>query len=284
MDLTNQISLGFIGAGKVGVSLGAYFKSKGLDVVGYVSRNPESARKAALITSTGNFSLKELVAKCRMIWITTPDDQIEKAWNKLAQYELAGKLICHTGGEKDSSVFLGIAAKGAVGYSIHPMHAFADKTGRIDGLETTRFTLEGDPTYFQLFQKLFLKLGNKLYIIDRQHKPVYHLANVMATNLVLALLSLGSEYLSQCGSFGDEPLEVLMPMIENNLENLKHNSFVRALTGPVERNDRGTVMKHLEVIAPNDVGLYKELSKKLIDLAAKKHPEQDYTCMLQILG
>lgn len=284
MDLANHISLGFIGAGKVGVSLGAYFRSKGFDVTGYVSRNPESARRAALITSTGCFSLKELAAKCRMIWITSPDDEIERAWNELAQYELTGKLICHTSGAKDSGVFSGIAAKGAFGYSVHPMHAFADKTGSIDGLDKTCFTLEGDPAYFQLFQQLFSKLGNKLYIIDRRHKPRYHLANVMATNLVLALLSLGSEYLSQCGSFGDEPLEALMPMIENNFDNLKRNGLIHALTGPVERNDPGTVMKHLDVLAPtDDACLYQELSKKLLKLAVEKYPERDYTYMRQIL-
>lgn len=283
MDLANQISLGFIGAGKVGVSLGTYFRSKGLNVVGYASRNTESARKAALITSTGYFTLKELAAKCRMLWITTPDDQLEKAWSELAQYDLTGKLICHTSGAKDSGVFSGITAKGAFGYSIHPMHAFADKTGRIEGLETTYFTLEGDSTNIQLFQQLFSMLGNKLFVIDRQYKPMYHLANVMVTNLVLALLSLGSGYLSQCGSFGEEPFKVLMPMIENNLDNLKHNGFINALTGPIERNDLGTVMKHLEVISPIDAGLYQELSKKLIELAAEKHPEQDYNSMRWLL-
>lgn len=283
MDLTNHIIHGFIGAGKVGIGLGAYFQSKGLNVVGYSSRNPESARKAAAITSTGCLTLKELVGQSNLIWITTPDDQIEKVWEEISRYELEGKLICHTSGAKDSSVFSGSAAKDAFGYSVHPMRAFADKTGRVSGLDRTCFTLEGDPTYFQLFQQLFSKLGNKLFIIDRHHKPMYHLANVMATNLVLALLNLGTEYLSKCGLFGDETLEALLPMVENNLNNLKNFGFINALTGPVERNDLGTVMKHLQVIDPNDADLYKVLSKKLLELAIKKHPEQDYTGMGELL-
>jgi len=283
MDSTSHTSFGFVGAGKVGTSLGAYFKSKDLDVVGYVSRNPESARKAASITSTSCLTLKELAAKCNLIWITTPDDQIENAWNELAQFELQGKLICHTSGAKDSRVFSGIAAKGAFGYSVHPMRAFAAITEMIEGLDTTGFTLEGDPTYFQQFQQLFTRLGNKLFIIDRKHKPMYHLANVMATNLILALLSIATEYLSECGSFGDEPFEALMPMVENNLANLKYNGFINALTGPVERNDLGTVKKHLEVIAPKDARLYQILTQKLLELAEKKHPERDYTYIRQIV-
>lgn len=56
-----------------------------------------------------------------------------------------------------------------------------------------------------------------------------------------------------------------------------------ALTGPVERNDFGTVIKQFEVLAPPDLHIYKALSKKLLELAVKKHPEQDYTDMRQIL-
>lgn len=283
MDPANQNTHGFIGAGKVGIGLGAYFQRKGLNVVGYSSRNPESARKAAGITSTRCLTLKELVGQSNLIWITTPDDQIEKVWKEISRYELEGKLICHTSGAKDSSVFSGSAAKGAFGYSVHPMRAFADKTGRTYGMDRTCFTLEGDPAYFQLFQQLFSELGNKLFIIERQHKPMYHLANVMATNLVLALLNLGTEYLWKCGLFGDGPLEALLPMVENNLDNLKNSGFINALTGPVERNDLGTVMKHLEVIDPTDAYLYKGLSKKLLELAVKKHPEQNYTGMRQLL-
>ncbi|NLL67548.1 MAG: DUF2520 domain-containing protein [Clostridiaceae bacterium] len=283
MALTSQLRSGFIGAGKVGVSLGAYLKSKGFDVIGYFSRNLESAKNAASITSSSCLTIKELVAECNLIWITTPDDQIEKVWNELVHYELDGKLICHTSGVKDATVFTGIIAKGAFGYSVHPMRAFADKTGKIEGLETTCFTLEGDPTHYQQFKQFFRTLGNKLFFIDRKDKPMYHLANVMVTNLVLGLLSMGSEYLSQCGSFSEGAIEALLPMIENNINNLKRNGFSNALTGPVERNDLGTVIRHFDILSPCDLHIYKDLSRKILDLAVKKRPKRDYSSMLQIL-
>lgn len=235
------------------------------------------------MTSTCGYTVPELVKQSNMIWITTPDDQIEHVWNELVRYDLEGRLICHTSGAKDSSVFEGITRKGAYGYSVHPMYAFADKNGQCDGLETASFTLEGESSRRCEFQNLFTLLGNRLYIIDRQYKPLYHLANVMVTNLVLSLFSIGSEYMTQCGSFGSEALDVLMPLIENNIANLKRNGLIQALTGPVERNDSGTVLKHLECMAPADACLYKELSKRLLELAARKHPGKDYTRMRQIL-
>ena len=41
------MQIGFIGAGKVGVSLGKYFKEKGREVAGYYSLTEKSAQWAA---------------------------------------------------------------------------------------------------------------------------------------------------------------------------------------------------------------------------------------------
>jgi len=38
---------GFIGAGKVGFSLGKYLKENGVEITGYFSKSPESAKSAA---------------------------------------------------------------------------------------------------------------------------------------------------------------------------------------------------------------------------------------------
>ncbi|MHB1485741.1 MAG: NAD(P)-binding domain-containing protein [Saccharofermentanales bacterium] len=85
----DNIRIGFIGAGKVGVTLGAYFISKGLCFSGYSSRSIKSAQVAAEITSTQAFQgVQQFVEECDMLFITTPDDQITKVWNlmPLIQY------------------------------------------------------------------------------------------------------------------------------------------------------------------------------------------------------
>ena len=43
---------GFIGAGKVGFSLGKYLKENGVEITGYFSKSPESAKSAADFTNT----------------------------------------------------------------------------------------------------------------------------------------------------------------------------------------------------------------------------------------
>ena len=45
-----QTKIGFIGAGKVGVSLGKFFREGGLTVTGYYNRHREAAQAAADFT------------------------------------------------------------------------------------------------------------------------------------------------------------------------------------------------------------------------------------------
>ena len=57
-----------------------------------------------------------------------------------------------------------------------------------------------------------------------------------------------------------------------------------ALTGPVERNDVMTVRRHLECIeAGADREMYRAVSRKLVELTQKKHPDSDYTEMRRLL-
>lgn len=50
------MAVGFIGAGKVGFSLGRYFTGHSIRVSGYYSRNPKSAHEAADFTGTGFYA------------------------------------------------------------------------------------------------------------------------------------------------------------------------------------------------------------------------------------
>lgn len=56
------MNIGFIGAGKVGFSLGKYLTERNVRVTGYYSRNPDSSREAADFTNTRQYmNLRHLV-------------------------------------------------------------------------------------------------------------------------------------------------------------------------------------------------------------------------------
>lgn len=278
------ISIGFIGAGKVGKGLGVYFCSRGHLVAGYYSRNTQSAQEAAELSKSCVYTdINELVNACGMIILTTPDEQIIPVWQQLKNCDIKSKIICHTSGSLSSSVFEGACGHGAYVYSIHPMYAFSDKSGKSQGLENAYFTIEGDPAHLEDLKNFISSLGNKVLTIDTDRKVLYHIANVTASNLVLALLRIADNCMQQSGIGGGEAMQALMPLILGNISSISEKGVVNSLTGPIERNDLSTIQKHLGAL-PEQYGIiYSELSVILTQLAEQKHSDRDYTLILDQL-
>ena len=55
------MKVGFIGAGKVGFSLGKYFKTHGVSVVGYYSKTPESANQQQILQEQKSMALLRIL-------------------------------------------------------------------------------------------------------------------------------------------------------------------------------------------------------------------------------
>ena len=279
------MNIGFIGAGKVGVSLGKYFTINKLTVVGYYSEFSKCALEAAEFTNSKAFSsMEDLICVCNVIFITTPDDTIPIIWDKIQHLNLKDKILCHTSGSLSSEVFKNISNCSAYGYSIHPMYAFSDKFNSYKNLKTACFSIEGDFKHLHSLKELFEGFGNKVIVINKDNKALYHLASVTVSNLVLSLINVGCGYLSNCGLNENEALGALMPLIQNNIDNLKLKDFSSALTGPIDRNDLGTVEKHLLVIPEEHEDVYKTLSLNLAKISKEKHINKNYSNLEKLLG
>ena len=78
------MTVGFIGAGKVGFTLGKYFAVNGIEISGYYSQSYDSAEKAADFTESRAFNnIGGLVRECDVIFITTPDSSIKDIYLSL---------------------------------------------------------------------------------------------------------------------------------------------------------------------------------------------------------
>jgi len=281
----DKMNIGFIGAGKVGVSLGKYFKANDLELTGYYSRSFNSAKEASEFTDSKPYEdLHSLIKDSKIIFITTPDDSILSLWNVIKEYDIKDKIICHTSGSLSSKIFSNINNSGAFGYSIHPIFAFSDKFNCYQNLKNAYFSIEGDKEYIYDLKNIFETLGNRIFVIDSDKKPLYHLANVCVSNLVLSLINVGCTNLIECGFDEKNALAALMPLIENNIASLKAGDFSTALTGPIERGDLGTIKAHIEAMPETQLELYKSLSLNLIKLSMKKHVDRDYSGIENYLG
>lgn len=271
------MKISFIGAGKVGFSLGKYLVENGTTVSGYYSKNENSSKEASKFTNTKQFlNLKDLVNESDAIFITTQDSFIASVWEKLKDLNIEGKIICHCSGSLSSSIFSNIDKYGAYGYSIHPLFAISDKYSSYKILNEAFIAIEGHEKYLGFFEKLFKSLGNNVQVISKENKMLYHAAAVTSSNLVLGLIKDGVDYLTKCGFSEESAMEALFPLISFNIDNAKKHGVIKSLTGPVERGDLSTIKGHLSVINPDNVRDYKMLSKKVLNIAKVKNKDRDY--------
>ncbi|MCB2296859.1 Rossmann-like and DUF2520 domain-containing protein [Clostridium tagluense] len=276
--------IGFIGCGKVGFSLGKYFSLKGITLSGYYSKFYKDAKEASKFTNSKAYeNINDLARDSSIIFITTPDDSIHEVLQRLSNLDLTNKIICHTSGSLTSSIFLDINNSDAFAYSIHPIFPFSDKYNSYKTLQNACFSIEGPEAHIPVLKDFIQYLGNKSFTINKEDKALYHLASVTVSNLVLSLINTGCSYLSQCGLSENDALQALLPLIQNNIDNIKTKGFISSLTGPIERNDLNTVKQHIGAVPTVDVKTYKNLSLKLLSLSQKKHSNKDYSKLKEFL-
>lgn len=279
------IKFGFIGAGKVGFSLGKYLTENNIYVTGYYSKNQHSSEEAAIFTNTRYYTnLKTFIEDSDAIFITTPDGEIPSVWNEIKEFPINNKLICHCSGSISSEIFSNITKYGAYSYSIHPMFAISSKYDSYKNFPNAFITIEGHKEYQKYLEDLFISLGNNVAIISKKNKALYHVACVTVSNLVLSLINNGITYLKDCEFSEEMAIKALFPLIEFNLNNIKSDGVVKSLTGPVERGDLSTIKNHCKVLCEEDEKLYKLLSKNVLKIAKTKNINRDYRKIEEYLG
>lgn len=276
--------IGFVGAGKVGFTLGKYMTEHNICVSGYYSRSEASAKQAADFTHTTYYrTLEELTASSDALFLTVPDGALEDVWNSLKRYSLTGKFICHCSGAMTSAVFSEIDQMGAFGYSIHPLFAINSKRHSYLEISNAYFTIEGTPEHIHVWKKFFETLGNPVRIINAENKVLYHGAAVFASNLVTGLFEMGVSLLMTCGFDRESGEAALGPLFVHNCQAVAKEGTERALTGPVERGDAATMWKHLEAFSEEEQEIYRDISAVLLDIAKRKNPRRDYKEVSQLL-
>lgn len=268
---------GFIGAGKVGFSLGKYLAEGGVPVAGYYSRSKSSAEEAAAFTGSRYYeALADIVDDSDTLFVTVPDGIIGEIWDDMRGLQVKGKKICHCSGSISSAAFLDAEALGAYSYSVHPLYAVSDKYQSWKELSKAYFAIEGSPEHLEELRRVFAGLGNKVVSIDTSKKTLYHAAAVMVSNQMAALADIGAGLLCQCGFDPLDAAAALGPLIEGNAVQIARVGAEKALTGPVERGDASTVRRHLEVLEEPERSVYLKLSRRLVEIAERKHPERNY--------
>ena len=276
--------IGFIGAGRVGYTLGKYMKEHGADVTGYYSRTPEHAKEAARFTDTCFYDDPDkLIKDSDCIYLTVSDNAIQSVFNELDEnYDLTGRIICHTSGAMSSKAFADSKHE-VYGYSVHPNFAVSDKLTSYLNFQNAFITIEGDHHHLGEIVEFYKNLGLHVGVISAESKPKYHAASVFASNFVCGIYGTAVRLLTECGFSEESASLALRGLFLGNAAGVGEKGPVGQLTGPTERCDTKTIRTHLEVLSPGDAELYKMLTSETLALAKKKNVDRDYSELESLL-
>lgn len=258
------MTIAFIGAGKMGSSLGHLFSSHQQKVLGYYDLNRDTALFAAKTTHSICFeNLSDLATRADYIFITTPDDQIAATCQQLVSIGIAPTcFVGHTSGVLTSDSLLAASENGNPTASVHPLQAVTGGKPGADNLQRAVFTIEGNSLGTTLIHKLLLQCNLTIHQLDKAAKVYYHASACVASNYLVTLMDYALDLMQLAGFTPQDGYAALTPLIEGTLENIRQNGPANALTGPIRRGDAQSIALHLQAIDQAELKskqLYKQL-------------------------
>ena len=145
-------------------------------------------------------------------------------------------------------------------FSFHPLVSFSHEFYNPEFYRTIPIVgVLGQPA----FDEIFSGLENPYYEISADHKTMYHALVSMAANFPQLLWK---EIAGELHQKLNLDFELLRPLLQKSLENSLRFPNT-APTGPIVRNDRHTIYKHLAVVDRQDLRhiyySFLDLNKKI---------------------
>ena len=179
-------------------------------------------------------------------------------------------------------------SRGALIASVHPNQSFPRKLKDAKAFQGVYFALEGGDKARAMAENIVRDLGGHPFVIRAEDKPVYHAACSVASNFFVALLDVAVSLLQQCGLEPNTGRDLLLPLVERTLQNVKKFNTSEALSGPIVRGDHKSIKRHLDALVkyPPYHQLYITLAFQALEIAKRRGeiPEDKIKTLEDLLG
>lgn len=290
LSLPRTLTVGLIGAGRVGAVLGAALAAAGHRVVAASgSSGAAKARMALLLPQTPVRSTAAVArAATDLLIVAVPDDALAGLVDDLAEAGALrpGQVVAHTSGAHGLGVLAPAAAVGARPLALHPAMTFTGTPDDLARLAGISYGVTAPAELRAFAARLVTDLGGVPEWVAEGDRALYHAALAHGANHLVTLVNEAVDRLRDAGV--DRPEKVLAPLLRAALENALRLGD-DALTGPVSRGDAGTVRRHLERLAataPESVTPYLALARRTADraIAAGRLRPADAESLLDVLS
>lgn len=271
MPIISPPTFNLIGPGRLGQTLTRLWHDAGLITVsGLLGREPAHTRSAREFIGAGRVLNWAALAPAQLTLLATPDDAFEPLARTLAASGLIrrGDVVFHCSGALPSAVLAPLRTEGAMIASVHPLKSFAVPELAITNFAGTCCATEGDAAALAMLAPLFDAIGGQRFAIDPTRKLLYHAGAVLACNHLVALMEAALRCMEQAGIPRANAWPALRPLIDGSLANIDQLGPRDALTGPVARGDRVTVLR--EIAATQQAGpLVSDTYRVLSEMAER---------------
>jgi predicted short-subunit dehydrogenase-like oxidoreductase (DUF2520 family) len=259
------VELSIIGAGRTGRTLGFLARRAGLEIGPVVCRTAAHAREAAAFIGAGRPGTE--LRGAALTIIAVPDGEIAGVVGSIKMPR--GGVAAHTCASLGAEALRPLHPAGA----LHPLRSFADPSRAADLFPGTACAVDGDPEALAVLEDFVRDIGGVPIRVRSDRKALYHAGAVFASNYVVAALDSALRLFDAAGVPRREAAPALLKLAEGTLENVRSVGVPEALTGPVERGDVGTVLRHVEALAsgaPELSAAYAALGRRAIEAAIAK--------------
>ena len=272
---TAKPKIAIIGCGRVGTALALGLQRAGYPISGLASRRLASAHAVAARLG-GKIPIGQAPApvtiQAEAVFITTPDGVIAQVCRETAREGgfAPGGVVLHCSGALPSTILAAARDNGAHIGSMHPLQSFAAAQADGDPFQGIVVSVEGDGPALALAERITADLKARGHRIRTEAKTLYHAAAVVASNYLVTLLDLSLALLAEAGVARGDAFDVMGPLIDGTLANVRRSGPATALTGPVARGDAATVADHLNAIGammPDALPLYRAMGLATVAVA-----------------
>lgn len=269
-DRPARLTVGVVGAGRVGPALAASLQLAGHRPVAVSGVSDASVRRAAtLLPDVPLVPPAEVLAQADLVLLTVPDDVLPGLVEGFAETGAVrpGQLLVHTSGRYGAKVLEPALRAGGLPLALHPAMTFTGTAVDVQRLAGCSFGVTAPEELRMAAEALVIEMGGEPEWIAEENRALYHAALALGANHLVTLVAESMELLREAGV--GAPDRMLGPLLGAALDNALRSGD-SALTGPVARGDAGTVAAHITELrkhAPQTVAGHLAMARATADRA-----------------
>lgn len=238
-----RLTVGVVGAGRVGAALGAALGAAGHRVLAVSAASESSlARADAMLPDAEVRAPQDVVADVDLALLAVPDDVLGDLVRGLVDVGAVrnGQLVAHTSGRHGLGVLEPVLPVGALPFAVHPVTALTGTSLDLGRLSGCCFGVTAPDALRPIAEALVIEMGGEpVWVVDDQ-RVLYHAALTAGSDHLVTLVAEAVELLGRAGV--EDPRRLLGPLVTAAVD----QAFAAPASRPsaIARGDASTVAAH----------------------------------------